>query len=186
MSGYLHIITGPMFSGKTTRLIELYNHYKQSNYVLVFNHTLDKRYVSKDEQKIVSHDKITIDCNFISRPIDILSHKDFNSSKVIIIDEAQFFDSFKEIVLFLVEFYKKTIIVSGLMTDFNRDVFGELLSLIPFADEVEIKKGKCKFCNNKGLFTEKNRSRNEVIEVGSSDVYAIVCRCHYLNKSLYI
>ena len=67
--GYLHIIMGPMFSGKTSRLINLYELLKVNNEVLTINHTLDNRY---GVNKISTHDKREIPCyNFKKLRIEL-------------------------------------------------------------------------------------------------------------------
>ena len=58
--GYLKLIIGPMFSGKTTALIDIYNNIKNKSSAIVINHASDKRYTDKNE--LVSHDTESIPC----------------------------------------------------------------------------------------------------------------------------
>ena len=99
-AGYLEIILGPMFSGKTTQLIQ---HYKKNNYigktVCVINYSEDTRY---HDSMLSTHDKIMIPCIFSSK----LGEEDkdlLQKADVIIINEGQFFDDLFEFVLEKVE-----------------------------------------------------------------------------------
>lgn len=183
-SGFLHIISGSMFSGKTTALLTLYNQFKPS--VLIFNHSYDNRYDSNNKY-ITTHDKNRIPCTCIHTINDIYNHPDFLTTKVIMIDEIQFFTRIKTDILQLVEFYNKHVVLSGLMIDIQRNIFGELSELVPFADRFEQKLSTCSICKNKGLFSlRKNNKNTNIVDVGSSDKYYAVCRYHYLNKNQYI
>ena len=177
---YLHIISGSMYSSKTTRLIELYNNLKDSKNVIIFNHSIDTRY--NGTNYITSHDRNSIQCTSISSILDIYEHPQYKQTDVIMIDECQFFSSLKN-VLDMIHNDNKHIILSGLMLDKDCQYFGELYLLIPYADVYEQKYSRCFQCNQNGLFTIKiNQSFNPVIDVGSVDKYLPVCRYHYLNK----
>ena len=103
--GYLELIIGPMYSGKTSKLIEIYNQCKLSNInVFVVNHHIDKRY---DDKLLSSHDKSKIPCiqtdkisHFIEENINNIPN-----NSVILINEGQFFDDLFENVVLLVEKY---------------------------------------------------------------------------------
>lgn len=180
-TGFLHIISGSMFSGKTSTLINLYNQFQPS--VLVFNHSYDTRYDSNNNS-VTTHDQIKIPCNSILCLSDILRHPNFQSTKFIMIDEIQFFTNIKTHVLQLVERYNKYVVLSGLMIDINRNPFGELAELVPLSDRFDHKLSRCFYCDTEGLFTiKKNADCVEIIDVGSSDKYYAVCRYHYLNKN---
>ena len=87
---YLELIVGPMFSGKTSYLIDIYNKYHKSNIKqIVINHSLDARYSDK---KMVSHDKNEIDCIFKDKLSDIDIDDEI---KIILINEGQFFSNLK-------------------------------------------------------------------------------------------
>jgi len=191
--GFLKIIMGPMFSGKTSMLIDLYNKEKkttQNNYncyhynsptntILAINYDKDIRY---GENKIVSHDGQEISCISINN-LNELYHSESDkqlliSAKYIFINEAQFFQNLKYWVLNQIENHNKNIILCGLDSDFKRDKFGELLDLIPHADSLIKLYGKCSKCNNKSLYTYRvtGETNQEVI---GSDNYIPVCRNCY-------
>ena len=96
MSGKLFIITGPMFSGKTTYLI---NKSLDLESKLIINSALDVRYTSN---MIASHEGIHVSCNSFDRLSKIKSLENYKTVKNILIDEAQFFTDLKEIVLDMV------------------------------------------------------------------------------------
>lgn len=179
--GYLHIISGSMFSGKTTRLIELFHEYNNKrghNEILIFNHRIDKRY--NKEAFITTHNLDKIVCNQIEHLNEIKTNQNYEHTSLIIIDEIQFFTDVKNMILEMVETDNKHVIIAGLLTDTDRNVFGNLIDLIPYADVYEQKYSKCYFCDiNKGLFTLRKTQSNCVVEVGSSDKYIPVCRDHY-------
>ena len=91
--GYLEIVVGPMFSGKTTKLIETFYQLNKPNIqIKVINYSLDKRY---DDNKLSTHDQWKINCEFHSD----LDNIDVSNTDIILINEAQFFPDLKNIVL---------------------------------------------------------------------------------------
>ena len=88
--GYLEIILGPMFSGKTSRIVNLYKQYIYCNIpVIVINHSDDKRY---DENLLTTHDNIKINCVQSNTISDVITKYKNNLEKfhVILINEGQF------------------------------------------------------------------------------------------------
>ena len=151
-SGYLELIVGPMFSGKTTKLIEIYNE-KCKNYgkekCLAINYALDKRYSNED--KIVSHDNVFIDCYSVYDLDDFLDEKKLQKillqSDYVFINEAQFFPNLFHLILFIKNRLNKHIVLCGLDLDYKREKFGEMMDLIPYANNIHELSGKC---NTKG------------------------------------
>ena len=87
--GYLEIIIGPMFSGKTSKLLSLYKQYKFCNIpIAVINHSADTRY---HESMLSSHDKEMIPCIQTDKLENITTNESVDNSEVILINEAQFF-----------------------------------------------------------------------------------------------
>ena len=180
--GRLHIISGGMFSGKTTTLLNLIK--THDNYIVI-NHSLDNRYSSNNV--IYSHDGQIIDCFKLSQISSIFDDDNFKSCSVIFIDEAQFFSNVREDVLQIVEVYNKTVYIAGLLIDFNREKFGELLDLIPFSDSFTMKKSCCSFCKSEhtsytNTYSYKFNKSNDVICVGTNNDYIPLCRYHYLKN----
>lgn len=173
MSSRLEIILGPMFSGKTTRLIQAYKtHTFIGKKVAVINYVDDTRY---HETLLSSHDKIMIPCLHARQIRDLWN--DILNSDVILINEGQFFEDLYECVLEMVDTYNKTVYVYGLDGDFKRNKFGKILDLIPHCDNVEKLKSLCSVCKDGTLapFSKRITNEDSQIVIGS-DNYIPVCR----------
>lgn len=119
-----------------------------------------------------------------------MTHKDceaIQNSKVLIIDESQFFPDLLEFVLYAVESLSKHVIVVGLDGDANRKPFGQILNLIPLADSITKLKSYCTACadGTAALFSfyKKGSDKKEQVCVGGADVYTPLCRKHFLEFS---
>jgi len=186
MSGRLELIIGPMFSGKSTELIRQIRRFKAINKkVLVIKPKLDNRY---DQYKLVSHNNTFENC-IVFDNLDNIDYNMFNEYDIIIIDEAQFFTNLKQFVLYLVEKLNMYVIIGGLDGDYKREPFGEILELIPYADDYKKLFALCKQCNDgtHAIFTKRiiENNQNEIntkqILIGSNDYYIPLCRFHYCN-----
>jgi len=175
-SGYLELILGPMFSGKTTRLIQHYKAYKFiGKKIVVINYSLDTRY---SETMLSSHDRIEIPCVFTHT----LSDKSmWIDADVILINEGQFFGDLLETVVEMVDVYKKQVHICGLDGDFRRQRFGTLLDLVPYSDKVEKLNAFCGMCKNGNFAIFSHRVSSESVQVViGSDNYLPLCRACYL------
>lgn len=172
---YLELFIGPMFSGKTSRLVDIYKQCQFCNIpVAVINHSIDTRY---HDTMLSTHDKVMIPCiktNCITDILDILTNP-----QVIIINEGQFFDDLYTTVVSLLSQGKK-IYVGGLDGDFERKKFGQILDLIPMCDKVTKLTSLCSICKNgtPGIFSKRLTPETEQTIVGS-DIYIPVCRTCY-------
>jgi thymidine kinase len=198
-NGYLEIILGPMYASKTTRLVEIYNQCKFCDIpVAVINHDIDNRY---DEELLSTHDKIKIPCiktNYLKniwRP-DVKGFSDKKGetckgnanclitkySKVILINEGQFFEDLFEVVNDMIN-HGKQVYICGLDGDFERKKFGQMLDLIPLCDKVTKLTSLCSKCKNgtPGIFSMRLTNEREQTIVGSEN-YIPVCRSCYVAK----
>ena len=148
-TGYLELFIGPMFSGKSTRLVDIYKQCKFCNIpVTVINHIIDNRY---DNELLSTHDQVKIPClqacelNDIwtdngykksGEKKDLWAHNAVRDSEVILINEGQFFPDLYDVVVDMLNCNKK-IYICGLDGDFERKKFGQILDLIPLCDKVE-------------------------------------------------
>jgi thymidine kinase len=176
-SAYLELIIGPMFSGKTSRLVDIYKQCQFCNIsVSVVNHSIDTRY---HDTMLSTHDKVMIPCIKAKCITDILDT--LATSQVIIINEGQFFDDLYTTVVSLLSQGKK-IYVGGLDGDFERKKFGHILDLIPMCDKVTKLTSLCSICKDgkSGIFSKRLTLETEQTIVGS-DSYIPVCRSCY-NK----
>jgi thymidine kinase len=191
-TSYLELFLGPMFSGKTSKILEIYKQYKYCNVnVVVINHSSDIRY---HESMLSTHDKM-IPCiqtelllpiwNYsqIEEPIDENGkiHISIRNAEVILINEGQFFNDLYECVLLMLNENKK-VYIAGLDGDFERNKFGTLLDLIPYCDKVCKLTSLCSICKNgtPAIFSLRITQEKEQMLVGS-DNYKPVCRYCYDN-----
>jgi thymidine kinase len=186
--GYLELILGPMFSGKTTRILEIYNHYSYiQKRIMVINYAEDKRY---HETMLSTHDHKMIPCVLEIDLKDMWTnpnnknYSQIHNSSVILINEGQFFCNLKEVVIDMVENNNKTVYICGLDGDFKRNKFGEILDLLPFCDNVVKLKSLCSLCRNgkRALFSYRVTEEQGQVSIGS-DNYKPLCRCCYLEKN---
>jgi thymidine kinase len=187
--GYLELFIGPMFSGKTTQLIQIYKTYKYiGKNIAVINYMDDVRY---DNTQLSSHDKIMIPCIFAENIGSIWNdsrHKfydDLHNADVILINEGQFFEDLFKTVLEMVEVKHKKVYICGLDGDFLRNKFGQLTDLIPYCDKVTKLQSLCSVCKNgkKAIFSHRITHETSQIVIGA-DNYMPLCRnCYYvMNK----
>ena len=179
--GYLEIILGPMFSGKTTELMRISNRYKHSNIkCCIINHSLDdNRY--NDNNHMVSHNKYKVPCIYTNslkdKLLEMLEHD------IILINEGQFFEDLFEVVINLINKHKKIVYVCGLDGDYQQKKFGRILDLIPHSDNVRKLKGICFNCKTKeSIFTHRISNEKQQIVVGV-DNYSSLCRDCFIASS---
>jgi thymidine kinase len=194
---YLELIIGPMFSGKTSKLVEIYKQCQFCNIpVAVINHSIDKRY---NDTLLSTHDKVMIPCIQTNKLIDIWYYKlDIKTNEenehnllriddsiklinanVILINEGQFFEDLYPAVEHMLRHNKK-IYIGGLDGDFERKKFGHIIDLIPMCDKITKMTSLCSLCKDgtAGIFSKRISSEKEQTVVGS-DNYIPVCRNCY-------
>lgn len=153
----LELILGPMYSGKTTALLQ-----RIGDNTLIVNHALDTR----TGDSIRSHDGVEAPAIKCARLDNIPRTFD-----TVLIDEAQFFESLSG-----VEDLAPTVIVAGLSGDYLRRPFGKILDLIPKADKVTFLTATCA-CGAPARFTKRISEELGVVSVSST--YTPVCgRCY--------
>lgn len=180
-AGYLKLVVGPMFSMKSTQIIDYIDKLKAKNIpTLVLSHISDDRYL---KEHIVTHDKIKRPCIAISDLFQVLKNKDFENARVIIIEEAQFFSNLNKFVRKIVNEDKKEVVVSGLSGDFNMNPIGEIHYLYSFADEVLTCKSICEKCGEFASFTCKYSGNNNLVQVGGKNIYKPLCRECFMKNS---
>ena len=179
-TGYLELIIGPMFSGKTSEILQIYKKCTFCNIpVTIINHSIDKRY---HETMVSSHDKIMAPCLQANKLYDIWNDSEnidnisVRNSDVILINEGQFFADLYEVVLDMLNNNKK-VYICGLDGDFERKKFGTILDLIPHCDTIRKLTSLCSLCKNgaPGIFSMRLTNEKEQTVVGS-DNYIPVCR----------
>ena len=175
----INLITGCMFSGKTSSLVKIAKNCKKDNLnVIIINYIGDTRYSKSD--KITTHDGISMDCKTCGKDlIDILIKSSVLTADVICINEGQFFDNLVEFC-YIYASLGKEIYVCGLDGDYLKRPFGEILNLIPHCDTVTKLSAECS-CGRPANFTKKIKSTPNLIYIGSHETYSPVCRKCYDN-----
>jgi thymidine kinase len=195
MVGFLDITFGPMFSGKTTALLEKINNFitysnikKKKVRILIINSSLDTRKSGKNDLSthMSSLERSLVRDNVESIRTEKLHDLDdefLENFDYIGIDEAQFFEDLESFVnLWLKK--DKYIQCSGLIADSDKNNFGHLNKLFCLADNIEHLKAYCVECNDytkKAVFTKwiNNDNKNSALVIGGSDNYVPVCGKHY-------
>ena len=179
----LELLIGPMFAGKSSELIRRIRRVKVINKsYMVIKPSIDTRY---SNNKIISHNKESNECYILNNLRDIYNNEYYinNNISEIFIDEAQFFTDLKDTVIELVEKYNKNIVIAGLICDFNRNKFGQILDLLPYCDMDRIcpTTALCLHCMDGTLasFSNRTKKENSQVLIGESDLYSSLCRKHY-------
>ena len=179
----LQLKLGPMWARKTTSLIGEYQKWRCiGKQTLVINHSADNRYDDGTASCLSSHDLVKIPCVAVARLEDV-DPRSIEESQAIFINEGQFFANLKDIVLHWVEDLGKHVYIAGLDGDRNRQKFGELIDLIPYADHYEKLYAKCKLCldGTDAIFTyDRTQTTGDQVQVGVNQ-YLPLCRKHYLG-----
>ena len=182
LQGSLHVCIGPMYAGKTTKLIETYEDMlSEDKKTIVLTHSSEIRY---SIEKLSTHDEQHISC-FKYGSIDAFIHEkkdDIESVDSVLIDEAQFFPDLFDKVLYMVNKMNKHVYVFGLDGDFQRNKFGQVLDLIPQCDTVEKLHSTCNVCREPANFSHRTCNSDEQVLVGSQDDYQPLCRRCYNSK----
>jgi thymidine kinase len=185
-SGWLEVISGPMFSGKTEELIRRLNlAIIAKQRVQIFKHAIDKRY---DETYITSHTNMKFKAVPVSSSEEILAKLN-DATRVVGIDEAQFFDDG------IVEVCNKLanrglrVIAAGLDQDFLGRPFGPMPHLLAIADSVLKLKAVCVVCGGEASKTQRRTENAERVLVGAGEHYEARCRAcfdpeHILEKEM--
>ena len=174
----LSIITGCMFSGKTSNLINTFNVLIANNKkVILINSKLDDRYL---KDSICTHDNKSIQCISVNKLSDIDPIKYIESSHIII-DEAHFFPDLYNFVINAIDDDKKHITIAGLNGDSDKQNLGQINLLYPHADGIKLLKATCSICDNgtSAIFSKKIKKNDLQIDIGSDDKYMSVCRTCY-------
>lgn len=181
-SGWLELICGSMFSGKSEELIR---RVKRATYakqeVKVFKPAIDNRY---SEEAVVSHNGTSMTSHVISSSAEIWDHIS-ESTDVIAVDEVQFFG--ESIIGDLSSLADKgyRVIAAGLDMDFRGEPFGVVPNLMAVAESVTKLQAVCSVCGSPASRTQrlidgKPASYDDpVILVGASESYEARCRHHH-------
>jgi len=177
----LDLIIGPMFSGKSSELIRRIRQFKSiGKRVLITKPQIDTRY---DSGKLCSHNLESIECKILSKLSEI-SEDEIKNYDVLIVDEGQFFPDLLETVKRWIDKLKIHIVVGGLDGDFKRNPIGQILNLIPLADNCLKLNSLCAICKDgtEAPFSHRSiKSEESTVLVGGAESYIPVCRKHFIE-----
>ena len=173
--GKIELILGPMFSGKSTRLIELMRKYVyKAKKTIMVKFYADQRYTEKSE--VVTHDLIkydSINCKILRDSFDTFKNYD-----VIGIDEGQFFADLVEVCEELA-LMGKIVLIAALNGDFRMEPFPVIQRIIAKADKIKLLKAYCFNCHKDAKFSLRIVQSNETVLIGAGEAYKPACReCH--------
>jgi thymidine kinase len=180
-SGWIEVICGSMFSGKTEELIRRLKRAKIANQkVEIFKPRIDTRY---DSGKVVSHDENSI----LAIPVDH-SHKILelvDGISVIGIDEAQFFDTDLPDICQQLALQGKRVIIAGLDMDFRGKPFGPVPHLLAVAEYITKVHAICQHCGNLATHSYRWSGESDTVVLGEKDHYEPRCRtCYEMGNML--
>ena len=171
LKGWIEVICGSMFSGKTEELLRRLKRARIARQnVMIFKPQTDQRY---DETKVVSHDDNRTPSTPVASANDILTHA--NDADVVAIDEAQFFGD--DLIVVSEHLANKGIrvIIAGLDLDFLGKPFGPMPKLLAVADYITKVHAICISCGDLAHNSYRTVDSNTLIVLGEKDTYIPLC-----------
>lgn len=182
----LELLIGPMFAGKSSALLSIVRRHKALGWsVCVITHSCDTRYGT---DQVVNHDQQRCPAIATSSLMPLLEMPEYQLSRLVVVEEAQFFADLVPFVTRAVDGNGKHVVVVGLDGDAERKPFGRVIDLIPYADRITKLTAMCKLCadGTPAIFTfaatddaAASAAMGEAC-VGAADKYMPMCRKHYL------
>ncbi|MFZ0819166.1 MAG: thymidine kinase [Candidatus Acidiferrales bacterium] len=171
--GWIEVIVGPMFSGKSEELIRRLRRAEIAKQrVQIFKPAIDERYSKTD---IVSHSGLEIRSNNISTAAEILEKVE-PRTEVIGIDEGQFLgEPLVDVATHLANMGKR-VIIAGLDTDYLGRPFVPMPRLLALAEEITKLLAICMQCGNPAVHTQRLVASEDLIVVGATGMYEARCR----------
>jgi len=178
-TGWIEVITGCMFSGKTEELIRRLRRAQIAKQkVKIFKPKIDSRY---SENSIVSHNEQSLP-SILIEDIDEIPDKS-DDAQVIGIDEAQFFSENIVSICNKLALDGKRIIIAGLDQDYTGKPFEPMPQLLAIAEYITKQHAICVVCGNPADKTQRKSNKSERVLVGAAEIYEARCRkCHYIPK----
>ncbi|HKX75885.1 MAG TPA: thymidine kinase [Acidimicrobiia bacterium] len=174
--GWIEVICGPMFSGKSEELIRRVTRARIARLpVQTFKPAVDTRYAAAE---VVSHSQLAVEAIPVSTSADLLRAVE-DTTTVVGIDEAQFFDLELVSVTERLAAAGKQVIVAGLDTDYLRRPFEPIPTLAGRAEFVTKMLAVCHRCGGPGLFTQRIVRSHDLVVLGAVGAYEARCRACY-------
>jgi len=178
-AGWIEVICGSMFSGKTEELIRRLRRAEIAQLsVVVFKPRLDTRF---SKEYIVSHNNTKMKSLEIKNPQELIEKS--KAYDVIGIDEAQFFDISLVKVVQLISKNNKRVIIAGLDTDYKGLPFGSMPNLMCEADYLDKLRAICVTCGNPASYSQRIVLDSNKVLLGSLDKYEARCRNCFIEPN---
>lgn len=178
--GWIEVICGSMFSGKTEELIRRLNRARIAKQkVEIFKPEIDKRY---DEVNVVSHNENSIRSIPVQTANEILMYAE--GCEVIGIDEAQFFDADLPAVCNYIANKGIRVIVAGLDMDFQGNPFGPIPHLVATAEYVTKVHAICMRCGDLAHYSHRTVQGEKLVMLGEKESYEPLCRKCYTDQKM--
>jgi thymidine kinase len=175
--GWIEVITGSMFSGKTEELIRRLKRAKiAKQQVEIFKPRIEVRY---SVEEVVSHDENAIHSTPVDSSANILLLA--TGVEVVGVDEAQFFDDGLVDVCNQLADSGVRVIIAGLDMDYKGVPFGPIPGLMSIAEYVTKVHAICVRCGNLANYTHRLSEDDKLIVLGETDIYEPLCRICYAN-----
>jgi thymidine kinase len=172
-SGWIEVIAGSMFSGKSEELIRRLRRAQIARQrVQIFKPTLDDRHA---QDAIVSHSEMTIPSESVGTSAELAAHV-AAATEVVGIDEGQFFDAGLPAVCGALADAGRRVIVAGLDTDYLGRPFEPMPQLLAMAEYITKTLAICMVCGGAAGFTQRLVASRERVLVGASGTYEARCR----------
>ena len=176
-AGWIEVICGSMFSGKTEELIRRLRRAEIAKLAtIIVKPKIDARY---SKNHIVSHNQLKLEAQIVESPDDILSLA--KNASVVAIDEAQFFNDLIINICKTLAKSGKRVVVAGLDTDYRGIPFGPMPGLMCEADYLDKLRAICVSCGNPATYTQRTTSDSEQVVIGELDKYEARCRDCYIE-----
>jgi len=170
--GWIEVVCGSMFSGKTEELIRRIKRAQIANLkIRIYKPTIDVRY---GDEEVVSHDSNSVQSLPIENPKDMITLS--AGYDVVAVDEAQFFDDSLVDVCVQLAQSKIRVIVAGLDMDFRGNPFGPMPKILAVAEYVTKVHAICMRCGDIASHTFKKISNEQTVELGEHNLYEARCR----------
>lgn len=178
-TGWIEVICGSMFSGKTEELIRRLKRAQIARQTVeIFKPALDTRYHVRD---VVSHDDNSVHSTPVQTAAQILLYA--NDFEVVGIDEAQFFDNELVSVCNKLADAGTRVIVAGLDMDYSGKPFGPIPALLATAEYVDKVHAICIHCGNLAQYSHRKTDKDGLVVLGETDHYEPLCRSCFLEKN---
>lgn len=176
-NGWIEVVCGSMFSGKTEELIRRLKRVEFAQQkLLLFKPAIDNRY---HEEQVVSHKGSSLEAIPVKNAAEILKH--WKKERVVAIDEAQFFDSGLVAICTDLAKHGVRVIIAGLDMDYLGKPFGPMPDLLCLAEYVTKVHAICVSCGNLAQYSHRTTKDEGQVLVGAVEKYEPLCRSCY-NK----